>query len=61
MSRKIGRPKIANPRNRRLNLRLRENESILIQQCAWLLGKSRTDTIMSGINMVKAELDKKQL
>jgi uncharacterized protein (DUF1778 family) len=59
MGPKTGRPKSDNPRNEDLNIRLTKTEKTLIKECAEYLGRSRTDTIMEGINRIKAEKDKK--
>ncbi|KMV76188.1 MULTISPECIES: hypothetical protein [Fusobacterium] len=58
MSPRTGRPKLENARNKSLNIRLRQEELDLIQKCAELLKKSRTDTIMEGIRKLKNELEK---
>lgn len=58
MSPKTGRPPKKNPRKVSLNIRLTEQESKDIQECADKLNLSRTDTIMKGIQKVKAELEK---
>lgn len=54
-----GRPPKDNSRRCTLNLRLTDNEKQRIQNCADRLNLSRTDTILKGIDMVEAELDKK--
>lgn len=59
MSPRTGRPPKENPRKINLNIRLTEQEAKDIQDCANSLGISRTDTIIKGIELVKAELDKK--
>lgn len=56
---KMGRPKIENPRNKRLEIRLTEEELQKINKCSELLGKTRTDTIMEGIKKLEVELNKK--
>lgn len=58
MSPRTGRPPKENPRNVNLNIRLTEQESKDVQECANILGLSRTDTIMKGIQMVKSEIKK---
>lgn len=56
---RIGRPpKLGESRNKSLNVRLTENELQEIQACAELLKKSRTDTIMYGIELIKREQKK---
>ncbi len=58
MSPRTGRPpKAETSRNKSLNLRLTEEEANDIQHCAEKLKISRTDTIMKGIRMIKAQLD----
>lgn len=52
-------PKAETSRNKSLNLRLTEEEAKDIQYCAEKLEISRTDAIMKGIRMVKAQLDEK--
>lgn len=60
MSPRTGRPKADNTRNKKLNIRLRQDELELIQECANKLNKTRTDTIMEGIRLLKVELDNKK-
>lgn len=60
MNPKIGRPKSENPRNKNLNIRLTQDELDLIQECADKLKKTRTDTIVYGIGMIKSKLDEKK-
>lgn len=57
-AKKKGRPKTDNARNKSLNLRLRQDELDLIEECSAKLNKTRTDTIMEGIKKLKVELDK---
>lgn len=59
MNPKKGRPPKVNPRNINLNIRITKQESELIQECADRLGTTRTDAILRGIDLVKAELEKK--
>ena len=47
---KIGRPKSENTRSKKLNLRLREDELSLIEDCAKKLSLTRTDAIMQGMH-----------
>ena len=56
---KIGRPKAENPRNKRLEIKLTEEELNKINNCSNLLGKTRTDTILEGIKKLEVELNKK--
>lgn len=58
MSPRTGRPPKENPRKINLNIRLTEQEAQDIQECADELKVSRTDAIMKGIQLVKAELKK---
>ena len=59
MSPRTGRPPKDNPRKINLNIRLTEQEAKDIQKCADDLGISRTDAIMKGIELVKAEIKNK--
>lgn len=59
MSIKTGRP-TKNLKNIRLEIRLTEEESNLIQECANELNLTKTDVINKGILMVKSEIDKKK-
>ena len=60
MSPRTGRPpKAETSRNKSLNLRLTEEEAKDIQYCADELNISRTDAIMKGIRMVKAQIKEK--
>jgi uncharacterized protein (DUF1778 family) len=58
VSPKTGRPPKENPRKVSLNIRLTETEAKDIQECAAALGTSRTDAIMKGIELLKAEIKK---
>lgn len=59
MSPRTGRPPKDNPRNVNLNIRVTKDEAQLIQDCADRLETTRTEVIIRGVEMVKAELDKK--
>lgn len=59
MSPRTGRPKSENTRDKKLNIRLRQEELDLIQECSEKLNMTRTDTIMEGIKRLKVELNKK--
>lgn len=59
MSPKIGRPKSENPRNKSLNLRLTQGELDLLQECSTILKKTRTDTLIYGLNLIKEKQEKK--
>ncbi len=58
MSPRTGRPHKENPRKINLNIRLTEQEAKDIQECAESLGITRTDAIMRGIELVKAQIKK---
>lgn len=59
MSPRTGRPpKAEQSRNKSLNVRLTENELRDIEECSKALDKSRTDTIMYGIELVKETIKK---
>lgn len=59
MSPSQGRPPIDNPKNVRLEIRLTREQANLLDECAERLGTTKTAVINKGIEMVKAELDKK--
>lgn len=60
MSPRTGRPpKGEASRKRNLNIRVTDNEAKLIQDCADKLRTTRTEVIIQGVKLVKAELDKK--
>ena len=59
MSPRIGRPPKENPRNVNLNLRLTREEADLIQECADSLNTTRTEVIVKGVKLVRADLNKK--
>ena len=42
-----------------MNIRLTEQEAKDIQECADILGVSRTDAILKGIELIKAEIKEK--
>ncbi|HIW57808.1 MAG TPA: hypothetical protein H9685_06510 [Firmicutes bacterium] len=58
MSPRTGRP-TNNPRNISLNLRISQKEADMLQECAEKLNTARINVIVKGIEMVKAELEKK--
>jgi hypothetical protein fuD12_10862 len=60
MSPRTGRPRSDNPRDQKLNLRLRQDELDLIQECAKKLSETRVNAIMKGIYLLKSMLDKKK-
>ena len=60
MSPRTGRPiKGESKRDKSLQLRMSEQELGLLDECANRLQTSRTDVVNKGIQLVKAELDKK--
>ena len=59
MSPRTGRPPKENPRKINLNIRLTEQEAKDIQECADILGISRTNVIVKGIEMVKPKIGKR--
>lgn len=59
MSPSKGRPPIDNPKNIRLEIRLTKEQAETLAECAERLQVTRTDVINKGVDMVKAELDKK--
>ena len=58
MSPRTGRP-TSNKKTERLELRLAPNELALMQECAERLGTSKSQVILRGVQLLKAELDKK--
>lgn len=59
MSPRTGRPPIQDSsRNEHLSIRLTKKEKEEINYCSKKLDISRTDTIMKGISLVKAEIEK---
>lgn len=60
MSPRTGRPpKGLESRTEKINMRVSKTEVQIIQECADRLNVTRTDAIMTGINLLKADLDKK--
>lgn len=60
MSPRTGRPpKGEQSRTKKITIRISEKEAEKIQECADGLDTTRTDAIMAGIDLLKAELDKK--
>ncbi len=60
MSPKTGRPKKDDARDKKINIRLRQDELDLIEKCANKLQKSRTDAIMQGVNLLDKSLEKQK-
>ncbi len=58
MSPRTGRPPKENARKNDLNIRLTDEEKQEIQFVANALGVSRTDAILKGIKLLKAEIEK---
>lgn len=54
-----GRPKIENPKNIRLEIRLTKQENQLLEECAERMNATKTEVINKGVKLVKDELDKK--
>lgn len=48
-----------NPKNVRLEIRLTQEESKALTECAQRLNSTKTEVINKGIQLVKKELDKK--
>ena len=60
MSPRTGRPpKGEQSRNGKITIRVSDQENQKIQECADRLNATRTDAIMVGIDLLKADLDKK--
>lgn len=51
-----GRPKIENPKNIRLEIRLTQSENKLLEECASNMGITKTDVIIEGIRLVSKQL-----
>lgn len=54
-----GRPKIENPKNIRLEIRLTEQENELLIECADKMKATKTEVINEGVRLLKKKLDKK--
>ena len=54
-----GRPKVENPKNVRLEIRLTKQENELLEECADRMKATKTDVIKEGVRLVKEKLDKK--
>lgn len=58
---RAGRPPLQEvSRNEKLNIRLTKQEKEEINDCSEKLGMSRTDTIMKGIGLVRAGIEKEK-
>ena len=51
----IGRPKSANPKNRKVTLRMTENEFQKLEEVARKKGLSKSETILKGIELLATE------
>ena len=60
MAGKVGRPKIDNPKNMRMEIRLTRDQAELLEQLAEELGISKTDVILKGIRAVSSLLARKK-
>lgn len=54
-----GRPKVENPKNVRLEIRLTKQENQLLEECADRMKATKTEVIKEGVRLVKEKLDKK--
>lgn len=59
MSPRTGRPKAENPKNIKMNIRISEETARDLQKCSDELNISRVNVIEKGIQLVKANLNKK--
>lgn len=59
MSPRTGRPPSENPKNLRINLRISQKTADLLEECAEKMHTSRVQVIERGLELVKAELEKK--
>lgn len=60
MSTRTGRPpKGEQKRAQKITIRISEQEAQKIQECADRMKSTRTDAIIAGIDLLKADLDKK--
>lgn len=59
MSPRTGRPPVDNPKKVKMNIRISEETAKDLQECADALKVSRINVIEKGIQLVKANLDKK--
>lgn len=60
MSPRTGRPPKDNPRNINLNIRVSQEESEMIRECAEKLDTTRTEVIIMGVQKVKSEIEAKK-
>lgn len=59
MSPRTGRPKSDNPKNVRLEIRLTQEQSNSLDECAKILGTNRTDAIIKGIELLREQIKQK--
>jgi hypothetical protein len=59
MSPARGRPPIDNPKNVRFEVRLTQEQAEQLAYCAEKLEVSKTDVITKGVELVRAQIDKK--
>ena len=59
MSPRTGRPPSENPKNLRIKLRISQKTADLLEECAEKMHTSRVQVVERGLELVKAELDKK--
>lgn len=59
MSPRTGRPPSDNPKNIKIGLRINQTTADLWQECADRMNLSRTQVLERGLELIKAELDKK--
>lgn len=57
-TRKMGRPPSENPRQRRLSLRITDDEYERIEICSNKLGKTKTEVVLYGIQLVEDSIQK---
>lgn len=57
-AKKMGRPPSENPRNKSLQMRMTQDELNKVKRCADLLGTSRTDAILKGIDLLLEKLER---
>lgn len=60
MSPRTGRPKIENPKNARLEVRLTQEELQMLEECAKELGKNKSEVILKGIEIVHHLIERKK-
>lgn len=57
-NKKMGRPKIENPKNLRLNLRLDQETVDMLEECCEILGKTKADIFRFSIKKLYEEIKK---